>query len=217
VPPRPPAYRLSRSFYFARLESNFHDETDNRYKTVALKVVIASMNISGKESSVTPNKAQRYGFISECAGTVTIVAGLLVLTGWLLGIRPLLSVMPTYVTMKPNTAFCFVLGGLALWLLRFPRSQQAVGITPQHCRFGQVCALLVAFLSLLTLGEYFCNLNLGIDQALLPDTLTDARVSFPGRMSISTAIGFCLLGSSLFFLGTKHARGALMAPLPTYR
>jgi hypothetical protein len=31
-----------------------------------------------------------------------------------LGHRPLTSLIPNYATMKPNTAFCFVVAGLAL-------------------------------------------------------------------------------------------------------
>src|SRR6202030_3931635 len=77
-------------------------------------------------------------------------------------------------------------------------------------RLGQCCALLVAFLGFLTLGEIFLNLNLGIDQMLLRDTLTDPRVP-PGRMSIPGSLSFCLLGSSLFFLGGKSPRGAMAA------
>jgi hypothetical protein len=91
----------------------------------------------------------------------------------MLGIRTLASVMPHYTTMKPNTAFCFILAGLSLWLLRL-RSSQAVEFNPKHGRLGQICAVLVAFLGLLTLGEIFLNLNLGIDQTLLRDTLTEA-------------------------------------------
>ena len=43
--------------------------------------------------------------------------------GWLLGIRTLTTIIPDYATIKPNTAFCFVLAGLSLYLLRLPPRQ----------------------------------------------------------------------------------------------
>src|ERR1700732_754376 len=124
------------------------------------------MNTSTTKGSVGPNVAQRYGCISSFAGPIAMAVGGLVLVGWLLGISTLTSVFPHYTTMKPNTAFCFVLAGLSLWLLRLP-SSQAVEFNPKHGRLGQICAVLVAFLGLLTLGEIFLTLNLGVAIMLL--------------------------------------------------
>ena len=169
------------------------------------------MNTNTTKGSVEPNVVQRYGFISSFAGPIAMAVGGLVLVGWLLGIRALASVLPHYTTMKPNTAFGFVLAGLSLWLLRLP-SSKAVEFNPKHGRLGQICAVLVAFLGLLTLGEIFLNLNLGIDQMLLRDTLTDPRV-LPGRMSIPCAFGFFILGSSLFLLGRKSPYDAIAAQI----
>src|SRR3984893_14751068 len=170
-----------------------------------------NMNTNTTKGSVEPNVAQRYGFISSSAGPIAMAVGGLVLVGWMLGMRTLASVFPHYTTMKPNTAFCFVLAGLSLWLLRLP-SSQAVEFNPKHGRLGQICAVLVAIIGLLTLGEIFLNLNLGIDQILLRDTLTDSRVP-PGRMSIPCAFGFIMLGSSLFFLGRKSPRDVMAAQI----
>src|ERR1700730_14828173 len=169
------------------------------------------MNTNTTKGSVEPNAVQRYGFISSFAGPIAMAVGGLVLVGWLLRIRTLTSVMPHYTTMKPNTAFCLVLAGLSLWLLRL-RSGQAGKLSPKHGRLGQICAVLVAFLGLLTLGEIFLNLNLGIDQIFLRDTLTDPRVP-PGRMSVPGAFGFFMLGSSLFFLGRKSPYDAMAAQI----
>src|SRR5271165_7228592 len=108
------------------------------------------MNTNTTKGSVGPNLAQRYAFISSFAGPIAMAVGSLVLVGWLLGIRTLTSVIPDYTTMKPNTAVCFVLVGLSLWLLRLP-SSQSVECNPKHGQLGQICAVLVAFLGLLTL------------------------------------------------------------------
>ena len=65
------------------------------------------------------------------------------LVGWLLGIRMLTSVFPNYATIKPNTASCFILAGLSLWLLRLP-SGRAGNFSSKPGRMGQICALSVA-------------------------------------------------------------------------
>jgi PAS domain-containing protein len=152
--------------------------------------------------SIERTVLQRFGFISSVAGLAAMAAGILVLVGWLMGIRILTSVIPDYATIKVNTALCFVLAGLSLWLLR-RSSVQPIAFHPNQGRLGQVCALLVGFVGLLTIGEYCLRRNLGIDEAFLHDVWTDAQISPPGRMSIATAFGFFVIGSSLFFLGRK--------------
>ena len=169
------------------------------------------MNRTALEGTALPKSLTRYGLISSLAGPFAMAVGGLVLAGWLLGLRFLASVMPDFTTMKPNTAACLVLAGLSLWLLRL-RSNQAVAFNPAPRRLAQICALLVAFLGLLTLGEHLLNLNLGLDQMLLRDTLTDVRLA-PGRMSIPAASGLLALGFSLFFLGTKGPHGAPVAQI----
>jgi hypothetical protein len=94
------------------------------------------MNTNTTKDSAEPNVVQRYGFISSFAGPIAIAVGGLVLAGWLLGIRTLTNVFPHFTTMKPNTAFCFVLAGLSLWLLRLP-SRQADEFNPKHGRLGK--------------------------------------------------------------------------------
>src|ERR1700760_4628630 len=169
------------------------------------------MNHTARKGTALPKSVRRYGFIYSWAGPLAMAVGGLVLAGWLLGLRFVASVMPDFTTMKPNTAACLVLAGLSLWLLRL-RSNQGVAFKPVHPRFAQICALLVAFVGLLTLGEHLLNLNLGLDQIWLRDTLTDVRLP-PGRMSIPAASGLLALGFSLFLLGTKGPHGAPAAQI----
>jgi len=170
------------------------------------------MNTTTAVGSVDPSGVGRYAIIAGIAASIAMAAGGLVLVGWLLGIRLLTSLMPDYATMKVNTAFCFVLAGLSLWLLQRP-SSRAAKLNPKCGTLGQICGVLVAVVGLLTLGEYCLRLNLGIDEALLRDTWTDVRISPPGRMSIATAFGFFILGSSLFFLGRKRTEDAIASQI----
>jgi two-component system sensor histidine kinase/response regulator len=169
------------------------------------------MNAIATNGSVRRAALQRYGFISSLAGPIAMFVGSFVLFGWVFGVRTLASVMPEYTTMKPNTALCLVLAGLSVWLLRF-RPNPGVEVSPSQLALGRICALVVFFLGLLTLGEIFFNLNLGMDQMLLRDTLTDPRLP-PGRMSIPAAFGLLTIGSALFFLGRKSPRATLVAQI----
>jgi two-component system, sensor histidine kinase and response regulator len=170
------------------------------------------MKTNNPTDSVEPKVADGYGFVSGSAGPIAMAVGGVVLLAWLMGIRILASVMPGLVTMKPNTAFCFILAGLSLFLLRRP-SIEGVGTRINFRLLGQICALFIACIGLLTLGEYWLNLNFGIDQALLRDAWTNARVFPPGRMSMAGAFGFFVLGGSLLFLDRKRPRDALTSQI----
>jgi hypothetical protein len=142
------------------------------------------MNPFGTKGYSPAKSLRRYGF----------TIGGRVLAGWLLGLRFLTTVMPDFTTMKPNTATCLVLAGLSLWLLRF-RANQCVQLSPWLRWFAQICAMLVAFLALLTLGEHFLHLNLGLDQTLLRHTLTDVRLP-PERLQDMVSIAVWMAESS---------------------
>jgi two-component system sensor histidine kinase/response regulator len=170
------------------------------------------MKTNNPKDSVEPKVVDPYGFVSKSAGPFAMAVGGVVLVGWLMGIPMLTTVMPGFVTMKPNTAFCFIIAGLSLFLSRRPSIKDVE--SRLNFRFlGQICALFIACIGLLTLGEYWLNLNLGIDQALLRDAWTDVRVSPPGRMSMATALEFVALGGSLFFLYRKRPRDALASQI----
>ncbi|MEW5939032.1 MAG: PAS domain S-box protein [Chloroflexota bacterium] len=136
--------------------------------------------------------------IAAAAGVTTGVIGGLVLAGWYYDISPLKSILPGLETMKANTALAFLLGGLALLL----ENGEASGRVRQIA--GGICSAIIAALGLLTLGEYVFGANLGIDQFLFVDSQTLAT-SFPGRMSIASALIFALLGVSLLLLDVENS------------
>ena len=56
-------------------------------------------------------------FLVRTLGVVTLVLGAVALSGWFIGSTRLTSVHPDYIPMAPNTALCFTLLGLLLFLL----------------------------------------------------------------------------------------------------
>jgi PAS domain S-box-containing protein len=132
---------------------------------------------------------------------LVMFAGALVLVGWITDTTALKSIMPYWVTMKANTAICFFLAGLSLWLRRrenSPKSRQLAGL---------ICAGIVTLISLLTLAEYVGQANFGIDQWLIIAAPDHAGKSQPGRMSCATALGFFLISQAVLFLDWKPPGG----------
>ena len=130
--------------------------------------------------------------ISWAAGIVVCGVGCVVLTGWFLDIPVLKSIHPAWVSMKPNTALSFFLVGLALSL------QSGRSLSAFRTRTGQLLALFVAVIGGMTLCEYLCGWNLGIDEILIKDNTAAVATSSPGRMALATAVCFILQGLSLW-------------------
>ncbi|MBC8094267.1 MAG: hypothetical protein H7Y43_00505, partial [Akkermansiaceae bacterium] len=74
---------------------------------------------------IIPAVARRCAYFARLASLIAVTVGSLVIVGWLLDIRALMSVMPGFVSMKPNAARCFVLAGFALWRLALNSSGRA--------------------------------------------------------------------------------------------
>ncbi len=136
---------------------------------------------------------------SLAGGVLAALAGGGVLAGWALGIPILTSIAPGLATMKPNTAMCFLLCGLALCFLRLPAGERRSRSLWQK-RAGQILGGVVLSVGLLTLVEYMAGVNLGLDTVLFHNIMVAAGGVYPGRMSPATALGFLLLGSSLLGL-----------------
>lgn len=146
--------------------------------------------------------------ISAATSAFAIFIGCLVLVGWGLDIAILKSVFAGAATMKANTAVCFILAGVSLWLtgrgggdspLILPRSQKK-----RWRRYGvlvaQTGAIASSTIAILTLSQYLFGWNLGIDELLFRDSPLSPATSHPGRMGINTTINFSLLGGALMLL-----------------
>ncbi len=139
---------------------------------------------------------------------LVIAIGLGVFMGWVLGVESLKTVLPGYVTMKANSALCFIFSGTALLL----------GYLSSARPWKKNGALLLAGTSILiaglTLSEYFTGMSLGLDQLFFKDFPLSPGTSQPGRMAPHTALAFLLFDSALIFLG-RGPRGILIAQILT--
>ena len=127
--------------------------------------------------------------VPDMAGAGVAGVGVLVLVGWLLGLEPFKSVFTGLPRMKPNTAFCFMIAGVAL-VLREKRTVRLVGA-------GLVCVVVG-----LTLAESISGMDFGIDQFLFRE-IRDQYTTYSGRMAEATAAAFLLSGASLLLLKAR--------------
>lgn len=127
-----------------------------------------------------------------------VTLGLTVLLGWLFSIQLLKTVLPGYVSMKINTAICFVLAGTVFAVL-------------VKGKWNIYCKLISFFLILFgiaSLSQNIFNWDLGIDQLLMADDdLLDNYYSSPGRPSQTAALCFSLIGFA--FIGINSVNNNL--------
>jgi len=134
------------------------------------------------------------GILSICIFCV----GLIVLAGWIFDIPTLKSIIPAFVTMKANTAICFILIGLSLWLSQ----EKRLGKRSANW-IAKFCAFIVLLIGFLTFWQYLFKCNLGIDQILFKESSTAVLTNSPGRMALNTSINFILIGFVLLITGAK--------------
>ena len=136
---------------------------------------------------------------------VCMAVGGMALVGWWFS-KPLFnSVLPGLGTLKPNTALCFILSGLALaGLPAESRDDGAMNRALSHIQ--PVAALLLLLVASLTLLSYMLNITTGIDKLLVPDSAPNNLRVFPWRMSPISALGFSVLGIAMLPWPTRFAR-----------
>ncbi|QFS42804.1 PAS domain S-box protein [Nostoc sphaeroides] len=145
--------------------------------------------------------------VAKVASAIAVFVGSLVLVGWCLGIEVLKrGFAGSPATMKANTALCFVLCGMSLWLFLTAGEQGAEEnnskLFPHFptLLISRVCAITVTTIAALTLCEYVFGWNLHIDELLFRDLSTGIATLHPGRMGVNTGLNFMLLSVALQIL-----------------
>ncbi len=146
-----------------------------------------------------------FGLIPRAASGLGIFVSCLVLLGWTFDLLVLRSILPGQPQMVPHTAVAFILASVSLWTLWNEHRSQRSSVV------SWVCALAVILIGFLTLSEYLSGLDLGFDRLLFSNRLEVSDVSFPGRPSPHTALGFLLVGGALLLVRTRIARAYRVA------
>lgn len=124
-----------------------------------------------------------------------VTLGLSVTLGWMFDIQLLKTVLPGYVSMKINTALCFILAGSVFALL-------------VKGKWNLYCKLISFFLILFcitSLSQNIFNWDFGIDQLLVTDDDPLSKLnSHPGRPSPTTAFCFGLIGFAFLGINSKN-------------
>ena len=151
-------------------------------------------------SQSDPGIAKSLARFATCCSALSIGFGLFVLTGWTFHLQRFKTILSDQVAVKANTAVCFVLIGLALWLVRKEDASRSRVWTWESRRL----ALLSAVVGLLSFLEYWYGWDLGIDQLLFAAGPADLPGSVrPGLMSPIAALGFCLLGPAVVLVDLR--------------
>src|SRR6266436_4269476 len=137
--------------------------------------------------------------VPEIVSLSIIVISCLALLGWVTDNLVLTGGLATLPPMRPNAAIALILGSASLWLLADR------GLNHIQRRTGEVCAVLISLLGLITLIEYFFSLSLGIDGWLFHSKLETVDVQ--GRLPVSTALSFLLSGAALLTMHIETRRG----------
>lgn len=148
-----------------------------------------------------PARPSRVQFVSLACGAFVGILGICVLAGWQFDLPAWKSVLPGAVSMKPNTALAFVLAGFSLLLL------SPSPVSSWRARAGWLLALLAALISAATLLEYLAGWNLALDEFLFRDAPNAVATGSPGRMALTTALNFLLLGLSLLLIDYEPRKG----------
>lgn len=110
---------------------------------------------------------------------------LIVIYGWYSHTPLLIQIHHTFVAMQFNTALCFLFCGVSI----FSRSLKSK-------KLSTFLAAIVILISASTFIQYIGHINLSIDQLFIEHYIT-TNTTHPGRMAISTALCFLLIGITI--------------------
>lgn len=131
--------------------------------------------------------------------TNSAIAGLaiMIIAGWMLHFSPFKILFPTSISMKFNTAFCFILLTLSL-LIRLAYQNKFLSQLSNWLLFTVLQVGILSFI------EDKFKLDFGIDEFFSKDyEAANEKLLYPGRMSPLTAICFTCISISMLGLQTR--------------
>lgn len=165
------------------------------------------MAVAATVASRVPKEPRRLtAFLAQyprIAGVFAMCVGAVMLVGWLIRLVPIGEPTSSAMGMVANTSMMAMLAGLSLWLLQGTRRARARVV-------ARVAAAAVAVLAIAMLIEYVTGLDLGVGR-LVP---TGEQIEVAsGRSAAHTAAGFALIGSALFAIDRRTAKGRFVSDL----
>src|SRR5882762_8326833 len=152
-------------------------------------------------SDSTPRRTATSRSLTHGASAAVVLVGVATLLGWWLDIEPLKRGIGDAVAMNPATAVCFILAGASLWLAR------TEPVPPGTRRVAAGLAAVAALVAIVRLAGYAFGAEVGIDQLLFRQHLTDVVAGGPNRMAPNTALCFLLAGAAILVLDVETRRG----------
>ena len=138
------------------------------------------------------------------AGTISI----LVLIGWYFDITLIKDLLPSFVSMKANTAVGLLSMSLSLFL--------TASSSGPLCKIGKGFAFFALTLGVATICEYLFEVNFHIDELLFDDPLGGKNGFHQGRPPPITAFGFIMIASALLINNRNANRFRQTAQVLTF-
>lgn len=140
-----------------------------------------------------PSIAIKLKKISLFLSIILALVGFIVLIAWTKDIKILMNFSPQRISMKANSAYCFLLSGIALILFNIEKPGTIAYIV------AYTFSLVIIFIASTALVEYCFNISLGIDNFFLKDTISQGKN--PGRLPFESSLCFILFGAAFILSG----------------
>jgi len=148
-----------------------------------------------------PGLAPALRILARTLALSAAALGALVLAGWILKLQTVTSLYPGLVSMRPNTAVCLVMGGIAVALQAPLRRRRLAAWGARFLAGGMVV------IAALTLLEHLLGANLGVDQVILVVKAAPGE-EHPGRMPLFITLATLATGAATLLLDVERRSGS---------
>ena len=141
-------------------------------------------------------------YLVRILAVIVLITSIAVMTGWVLDIAALKSILPQWVTMKFSTALSFFFGGVILYSLDKSFRDEA--------GFSEVLlpisSLIILLLMISLLASVLFGISTGIEDLFVKEAQGAVATAAPGQPSIGTMFSFILIALTGITVMTKSPR-----------